>query len=123
MQASDKPQVAPRLALVLGQKLAAQAVPVLGAVPVRATRCLYQPIYEDMAHVQFRGLRKRRLMLMSAATKELVERPAAPRFGLRKIARRPMLPAATVVAFEDRKSRSCRDSPQSRSNGAGPSRG
>ena len=50
-------KVAPRLALVMGQKLAAQAVPVLGAVAGAATNYAYTSYYQDMAHVHF-GLRK-----------------------------------------------------------------
>jgi hypothetical protein len=50
-------RVAPRLAVVMGQKLAAQTVPVLGAVAGAATNYAYTSYYEDMAHVHF-GLRK-----------------------------------------------------------------
>ena len=50
-------RVAPKLAVVLGQKLAAQAVPILGAVAGAATNYAYTSYYEDMAHVHF-GLRK-----------------------------------------------------------------
>lgn len=50
-------RVAPRLAIVLGQKLAAQAVPVLGAVAGAATNFAYTSYYQDIAHVHFR-LRK-----------------------------------------------------------------
>ncbi|MDF1855419.1 EcsC family protein [Pseudooceanicola sp.] len=50
-------KVAPRLALVLGQKLAAQTVPVLGAVAGAATNYAYTSYYQEMAHVHF-GLRK-----------------------------------------------------------------
>ncbi|WP_299679790.1 EcsC family protein [uncultured Roseobacter sp.] len=50
-------RVAPRLATVLGQKLAAQAVPVLGAVAGAATNYAYTSYYQEMAHVHF-GLRK-----------------------------------------------------------------
>ena len=50
-------RVAPRLATVLGQKLAAQTVPVLGAVAGAATNYAYTSYYEDIAHVHF-GLRK-----------------------------------------------------------------
>ena len=50
-------KVAPRLAVVLGQKLAAQAVPVLGAVAGAATNYAYTSYYQDMAHVHF-GLRR-----------------------------------------------------------------
>ena len=47
-------KVAPRLAHVLGQKLAAQTVPVLGAVAGAATNYAYTSYYQDMAHVHFR---------------------------------------------------------------------
>lgn len=50
-------RVAPRLATVLGQKLAAQAVPVLGAVAGAATNYAYASYYREMAHVHF-GLRR-----------------------------------------------------------------
>ena len=49
--------VAPKLAVVLGQKLAAQAVPILGAAAGAATNYAYTSYYHDMAHVHF-GLRK-----------------------------------------------------------------
>lgn len=49
--------VAPRLGVVLGQKLAAQTVPVLGAVAGAATNYAYTSYYQDMAHVHF-GLRR-----------------------------------------------------------------
>lgn len=50
-------RVAPRLAVVLGQKLAAQAVPILGAAAGAATNYAYTSYYNDMAHVHF-GLRR-----------------------------------------------------------------
>lgn len=50
-------KVAPRLAAVMGQKLAAQTVPVLGAVAGAATNFAYTSYYQEMAHVHFR-LRK-----------------------------------------------------------------
>lgn len=50
-------KIAPRLAVVMGQKLAAQAVPVLGAVAGAATNYAYTSYYQDMAHVHF-GLRR-----------------------------------------------------------------
>ena len=50
-------RVAPRLAVVLGQKLAAQTVPVLGAVAGAATNYAYTSYYTDIAHVHF-GLRR-----------------------------------------------------------------
>lgn len=45
--------VAPRLSVVLGQKLAAQAVPVLGAAAGAATNYVFTSYYQDMARVQF----------------------------------------------------------------------
>jgi uncharacterized protein (DUF697 family) len=50
-------RVAPRLAAVLGQKLAAQTVPVLGAAAGAGTNYAYTQYYQDMAHVHF-GLRR-----------------------------------------------------------------
>lgn len=50
-------RVAPRLAAVLGQKLAAQTVPVLGAVAGAATNYAYANYYREMAKVHF-GLRR-----------------------------------------------------------------
>ena len=50
-------RVAPRLATVLGQKLAAQTVPVLGAAAGAATNYAYTSYYQQMAHVHF-GLRR-----------------------------------------------------------------
>lgn len=49
--------VAPRLATVLGQKLAAQTVPVLGAVAGAGTNMIYMRYYQEIAHVHF-GLRR-----------------------------------------------------------------
>lgn len=49
--------VTPRLAAVLGQKLAAQAVPVLGAVAGAGTNYVYTRYYQQMADVHF-GLRR-----------------------------------------------------------------
>lgn len=49
--------VAPRLAAVLGQKLAAQTVPVLGALAGAGTNIVYARYYQEIAHVHF-GLRR-----------------------------------------------------------------
>lgn len=49
--------VAPRLATVLGQKLAAQTVPVLGAVAGATANYVYTGYYQRIARVHF-GLRK-----------------------------------------------------------------
>lgn len=49
--------VAPKLATVLGQKLAAQTVPILGAAAGAATNYAYTSYYQEMAHVHF-GLRR-----------------------------------------------------------------
>jgi len=50
-------RVAPRLAVVMGQKLAAQTVPLLGAVAGAATNYAYSSYYREMAQVHF-GLRR-----------------------------------------------------------------
>lgn len=49
--------VAPKLATALGQKLAAQTVPVLGAVAGAGTNYIYTRYYQQIAHVHF-GLRR-----------------------------------------------------------------
>lgn len=49
--------VAPKLATVMGQKLAAQTVPVLGAVAGATANYVYTGYYQQIAHVQF-GLRR-----------------------------------------------------------------
>lgn len=49
--------VAPRLATVMGQKLAAQTVPILGAAAGAATNYAFTSYYQEMAHVHF-GLRR-----------------------------------------------------------------
>lgn len=49
--------VAPKLATVLGQKLAAQTVPVLGAVAGATINFVYTSYYQQIAHVHF-GLRR-----------------------------------------------------------------
>ncbi|WP_343116001.1 EcsC family protein [Ostreiculturibacter nitratireducens] len=46
-------RVAPRLAAVLGQKLAAQAAPVLGAVAGAGVNYVFTRYYQEMARVQF----------------------------------------------------------------------
>lgn len=65
-------RVSPRLATVLGQKLAAQTVPILGAVAGAATNYAYTSYYQEMAHVHF-GLRR---LAVDADTplEDLVER-------------------------------------------------
>ncbi|MEL7164802.1 MAG: EcsC family protein [Pseudomonadota bacterium] len=50
-------RVAPKLAAALGQKLAAQTIPVLGAAAGAATNYAYVNYYTDIAHVHF-GLRR-----------------------------------------------------------------
>lgn len=49
--------IAPKLAGVLGRKLAAQTIPVLGAATAAATNYSYTGYYQRMAHVVF-GLRR-----------------------------------------------------------------
>ncbi|MEL6586416.1 MAG: EcsC family protein [Pseudomonadota bacterium] len=46
-------KVAPRLAVPLGQKVAAQAVPIVGAAAGAATNYIYTSYYQEMARVQF----------------------------------------------------------------------
>lgn len=50
-------RIAPRLATALGQKLAAQTVPVIGAAAGAATNYAYTSYYQQMAHVHFGLLR------------------------------------------------------------------
>lgn len=50
-------KVAPKFATILSQKLASQAVPVLGAVAGAGTNYAFTDFYVEMAHVHF-GLRK-----------------------------------------------------------------
>lgn len=50
-------KVAPKLAVVLGQKLAAQTVPVLGAAAGAATNYAFVSYYQEMAHVTFGMMR------------------------------------------------------------------
>ncbi|GGH32294.1 EcsC protein family protein [Cribrihabitans marinus] len=66
--------VAPRLATALGQKLAAQTVPVLGAVAGAGINFAYTRYYQQIAHVHF-GLRQ---LAMDAGIphEELVDRLA-----------------------------------------------
>lgn len=49
--------VAPKLGVAFGQKLAAQSVPVLGAMAGATTNYIYSGYYQDMADVHF-GLRR-----------------------------------------------------------------
>ena len=60
-------KVAPRLAVPLGQKLAAQAVPIIGAAAGAITNYVYTSYYQDMARVQFG------LMRLGAQTGEDME--------------------------------------------------
>ncbi len=45
--------IAPRMSIVLGQKLATQAVPVIGAAAGAAVNFAYTSYYQQMAHVHF----------------------------------------------------------------------
>ncbi len=47
-------RIAPRLSAVMGQKLAAQAVPLLGAVAGAATNYAFTSYYQEIAQVYFR---------------------------------------------------------------------
>lgn len=73
-------RIAPRLATVLGQKLAAQTVPVVGAVAGAATNYAYTSYYQEMAHVHF-GLKRiadRYDMSREDLTRQLQARMSAP---------------------------------------------
>lgn len=70
--------VAPKLAVVLGQKLAAQAVPVLGAVAGATTNYVYTRYYQEIAQVHF-GLR--RLAIDTDTPLEELTRRLAARMG------------------------------------------
>lgn len=61
-------RIAPRLGVAFGQKLAAQAVPIIGAMAGAATNYAYTSYYQEMAHVHFG--------LMRASEKYGVARPA-----------------------------------------------
>ena len=50
-------KVAPRLALVFGQKIAAQAMPIMGAAAGASINTIYATYYREIAHVHF-GLRR-----------------------------------------------------------------
>ena len=64
-------KVAPRLAVPLGQKLAAQAVPIIGAAAGAATNYVFTSYYQEVARVQFG------LMRLGAQTGEDMETLAA----------------------------------------------
>jgi hypothetical protein len=49
--------VAPRLATLMGQKLAAQSVPILGAASGAAINAVYLTYYRDMARIRFALMR------------------------------------------------------------------
>ena len=49
--------MAPRLAAAMGQKLAAQMVPVLGAVTGAALNAAYLSYYREMARIRFALMR------------------------------------------------------------------
>ena len=60
-------KVAPRLAIPLGQKLAAQTIPVIGAAAGAATNYVFTSYYQEVARVQFG------LMRLGAQTGEDME--------------------------------------------------
>ncbi|MGP6086464.1 EcsC family protein [Antarctobacter jejuensis] len=74
-------RIAPRLSTVLGQKLAAQTVPVLGAVAGAATNYAYTGYYQQMAHVHFglMDLARRSGLPREKLVAELREAMEAPR--------------------------------------------
>lgn len=76
--------VVPRLSIVLGEKLAAQAVPILGAVAGAGINYAFLNYYQQMAHVRF-GLRRledqghQRLALITAFRQAAAKPPARRR--------------------------------------------
>ena len=46
--------ISQRLAVIMGQKLGASAVPILGAISGAAVNYAFMAYYEDMAHIRFR---------------------------------------------------------------------
>nr|WP_051492261.1 EcsC family protein [Roseivivax isoporae] len=85
-------RIAPRLATVLGQKLAAQTVPLIGAAAGAATNYAYTSYYQEMAHVHFGLMRvaeksgKSRAEVVEAFTRRLQHSAAerAQRRGTRR---------------------------------------
>lgn len=78
-------RVAPRLGVALGQKLAAQTVPVLGAAAGAATNFIYTGYYQEMAHIRFGllWLAREHDMPLDALLEQMRLRLAAPRQQLR----------------------------------------
>jgi len=74
-------RIAPRLSTAMGQKLAAQTVPILGAVAGAATNYAYTSYYQQMAHVHFglMALEQRSGRSRAALVAELKEAMADPR--------------------------------------------
>lgn len=74
-------RVVPRLATALGQKLAAQAVPVLGAMAGAATNYAYVSYYQELAQVMFRlrRLSQDRALPHDVLVADLRMRTAPPR--------------------------------------------
>jgi hypothetical protein len=74
--------IAPRLAAVLGQKLAAQAVPVVGAVTGAALNAAFLTYYRELARIRFALLRLSETHgteLVLAAFRKAVEPPRITR--------------------------------------------
>ena len=71
--------VAPRLAAALGQKLAAQAVPVLGAVSGAALNAAFLRYYREVARIRFALMRLAVQHGGAAVAARFAEATAAPR--------------------------------------------
>lgn len=71
--------VAPRLAAALGQKLAAQAVPVLGAVSGAALNAAFLRYYRQMARIRFQLMRLSVQYGAEAVTSAFARAAAPPR--------------------------------------------
>ncbi len=73
--------VAPRFAAVLGQKLAAQALPLLGAVAGAGLNYTFTSYYQEMAHVRFSLLRIAQTHSRNAVDDAFRAAAANPRIG------------------------------------------
>jgi hypothetical protein len=71
--------VAPRLAAALGQKLAAQAVPVLGAVSGAALNAAFLRYYREVARIRFALMRLAVQHGGAAVAARFAEATSAPR--------------------------------------------
>lgn len=79
--------IAPRLAAALGQKLAAQAVPVLGAVSGAALNAAFLRYYREVARIRFALMRLAVQHGAASVAARFAEATAAPRLTVNRSAR------------------------------------